>query len=272
MARFALRDAGTHLERALTATRHLPETREAIEQAIDVRVELRNAIHQLGEVERGMEHLREAESLAKRLGDEGRAGTISLFLSSGFWMMGHSDRAQESIDRGLAIAESTDNGLIRFQARGQLGRIHHDRGDYRQAAATLREVLSALEASGASSIAPAGPPLAVLNTTYLAWSLAELGEFEEATRRTEASLQLAEALDNPLGLSVAYMGVGMVYVRQGNAASAMPPLEQGLRVCHNFGRPCSTGSQHLSERRTRSRIGPRRPFPCYARCRIRPPR
>ena len=44
-ARFALRDAGTHLERALTATKHLPETREAIEQAIDVRVELRNAIH-----------------------------------------------------------------------------------------------------------------------------------------------------------------------------------------------------------------------------------
>ena len=107
MARFALRDAGTHLERALTATRHLPETREAIEQAIDVRLELRNAIHPLGEVERGMEYLREAESLAERLGDEGRAGMISLFLSVGFWMMGHSDRAQESIDRSLAIAEST---------------------------------------------------------------------------------------------------------------------------------------------------------------------
>jgi tetratricopeptide (TPR) repeat protein len=235
MARFALRDAGTHLERALTATRHLPETREIIEQAIDVRLELRHAIHQLGEVERGIGHLREAESLAERLGDEGRAGMIFLFLSTGFWMMGHSDRAQESIDRGLAIAESTDNGLLRLQARGQLGRIHHDRGDYRQAAATLREVLSALEASGGSSIAPGVTPLVAVGTTYLAWSLAELGEFGEATRRTEESLRLAEALDNPLGLIMACMGVGMVHVRQGNAAAAMPPLEQGLEVCHTFG-------------------------------------
>ncbi len=248
-ARFALRDAGTHLERALTATRHLPETREAIEQAIDVRLELRNAIHPLGEVERGMEHLREAESLAERLGDDGRAGMISLLLSVGFWMMGHSDRAQESMGRGLAIAESTDNGLLRLQARAQLGRIHHDRGDYRQAAATLREVLSALEASrlghdvgavsGVSSIArPRGTsrmPLVVQSTTYLAWSLAELGEFGEATRRAEASLRLTQALDNPFGLIMACMGVGMVYVRQGNAAAAMPPLEQGLQVCHTFG-------------------------------------
>ena len=34
---------------------------------------------------------------------------------------------------------------------------------------------------------------------------------------------------------MACMGVGMVYVRQGNAAAAMPPLEQGLQVCHTFG-------------------------------------
>ena len=31
------------------------------------------------------------------------------------------------------------------------------------------------------------------------------------------------------------MGVGMVYLRQGNAPAAMPPLEQGLQVCHTFG-------------------------------------
>jgi tetratricopeptide (TPR) repeat protein len=31
------------------------------------------------------------------------------------------------------------------------------------------------------------------------------------------------------------MGVGMVYIRQGNAPAAMPPLERGLQVCHTFG-------------------------------------
>ena len=31
------------------------------------------------------------------------------------------------------------------------------------------------------------------------------------------------------------MGVGMVYLRQGNAPAAMPPLEHGLQICHTFG-------------------------------------
>ena len=233
MARFALRDAGTHFERALTATRHLPETREAIEQAIDVRLELRSAIHPLGEVERGMAYLREAESLAERLGDDGRTGMISFRLSVDFWMMGDSDCARESIDRALALAESTGDDLLRRQVRGHLGRIQHDRGDYRQAAATLREVVSALEA--ATDVSVSVTPLMTAYTTYLAWSLAELGEFGEATRRTEESLPRARASQNPIALMMACMGVGMVYLRQGNAAAAMPPLEQGLEVCHAFG-------------------------------------
>jgi tetratricopeptide (TPR) repeat protein len=235
MARWALRDAGTHLERALTATRHLPETRHALEQAIDVRLELRNAIWPLGEAERGMEHLREAESFAKRLGDETRSGMISLFLGTSLWMLGHSDRAQESIDRALAIAESTDDGLLRLRARLALGCVQHDRGDYRQAATTLREVLAALEAAGASSISTGPAPQVAVGTTYLGWSLAELGEFAEATRRTEESQRLAEALENPFRLITACMGVGMVYLRHGNAPAAMPPLEHGLQICHTFG-------------------------------------
>ncbi len=152
MARWALRDAGTHLERALAATTHLPRAREAIEQAIDVRLDLRNAIYPLGEVERAMGLMREAESLAERLGDEARMGKISLTLSVSLWMMGHSDEAQDPADRALAIAESTDDGLLRHQARAQLARLHHDRGDYRQAAAAFRESLSALEAAGNSPL------------------------------------------------------------------------------------------------------------------------
>jgi tetratricopeptide (TPR) repeat protein len=182
-----------------------------------------------------MAYLREAELLAERLGDEPRAGMISLFVSSGLRMIGDSDRARESIDRALAIAESTGDGLLWHQARGQLGRIQHDRGEYRQATATLSDVLGALEAAEAPSVSVGGTPQVTTYTTYLAWSLAELGEFGEATRRTEESLRRAQASQNPLALIMACMGVGMVYLRQGNAAAAMPPLEQGLEVCHTFG-------------------------------------
>jgi tetratricopeptide (TPR) repeat protein len=235
MTRWALREAGTHLERALAMTTHLPQTREAIEQAIDVRLDLRNAIHTLGEVERAMALMREAQSLAERLGDETRMGKIALSLSISLWMMGYSDEAQNPGDRALAIAEATDDDPLRHLARAQLARLHHDRGDYRQAVATFRESLRALEAAGNPSVLSGATPLEMISTTYLAWSLAELGEFAEATRRTEESLRQAEALENPLGLLQACMGVGMVHLRQGNFAGALPALEQGLQVCYKFG-------------------------------------
>jgi hypothetical protein len=113
-----------HRKRVLTATKHLSQTRDAIEQAIDVRLDLRTAIHSLGEVERGMGLMREAEPLAERLGDETRMGRISLSLSVSLWMMGHADGAQGPIDRALAIAESTNDGLLRHQATGHLLAIH----------------------------------------------------------------------------------------------------------------------------------------------------
>jgi tetratricopeptide (TPR) repeat protein len=235
MARWPLRDAVTHLERALTAATHLPQTREVIEQAIDVRLDLRHTIHPLGEMERAMGLMREAESLADRLGDEARMGKIALSLSIGLWMMGYAVEAQGPGDRALAIAEATDDGMLRHQARGHLPRLHHDRGDYRQAVATLRESLSALEAAGSSPMAFGLSPLLVNGTAYLAWSLAELGEFAEATRRTEDSLRRAEASENPLALIMACMGVGMVRLRQGNVPAALPALERGLQVCYKFG-------------------------------------
>ena len=235
MARWALRDAGTHVERALAATTHLPETREGTEQAIDVRLELRNAIHTLGEVERAMGLMREAETLAERLGDETRMGKVSLSLSVGLWMLGHSGEAQEPGERALAIAESTDDDPLRHMARLQLARLHHDRGDYRQAVAAFRDSLSTLGTTGIRTHTLTPMPPMMQSMTYLAWSLAELGEFGEAIRRTEESLRAAEALENPLGLIMACMGVGMVHVRQGNAHAAMTALEQGLQVCYKFG-------------------------------------
>jgi tetratricopeptide (TPR) repeat protein len=159
-------------------------------------------------------------------------------LAATYEAMGRSDEAQDPGDRALAIAESADNALLRHQARDQLARLHHDRGNYRQAAAALRESLSALEvaeASSISSISSGVTPVAMQGTTYLAWSLAELGEFAEATHRTEESLRRAQAMENPFALIMACMGVGMVHLRQGNAPAAMPVLEQGLQVCYTFG-------------------------------------
>ena len=73
-ARSANREAVGYFEQALTALTHLPETRETLEQAVDVRLALRNALFPLGDLEIGLGHLRDAERLARQLGDQRRLG------------------------------------------------------------------------------------------------------------------------------------------------------------------------------------------------------
>jgi len=235
MSRWALSDAGSQLEHTLSAATHLPPTRETMEQAIDVRLDLRNAIFQLGEVERSLGLMREAQSLVDRLGDHTRMGRVYIALSVSLWMMGRSDEAQGPADRAHAIAEATDDSLLKHLVRSQLARLHHDRGHYREAVDAFRESLSSLDAAGNTPLGLGLTPLGVIGTAYLGWSLAELGEFTEAVCRTEESLRRAEALENPLAVIQACMGVGMVQVRRGNITAAVSPLERGLQICYTFG-------------------------------------
>lgn len=73
LARSANREAVSCFEQALAAQRHLPETRETLEQAIDLRFDLRAALYPLGEFERIEGRLREAEGLGIR-DSQGRGG------------------------------------------------------------------------------------------------------------------------------------------------------------------------------------------------------
>ena len=80
-ARSSNREALAYFEQALTALTHLPETRETREQAIDVRFDLRNALFPLAEFGRIEGYLREAEALARTLGDQRRLGWVSAYMS-----------------------------------------------------------------------------------------------------------------------------------------------------------------------------------------------
>jgi tetratricopeptide (TPR) repeat protein len=69
LARSANREAVIWFEQALGALGRLPENREVLEQAIDLRLELHGALVYLGEHERDLRYLAEARTIAERLGD-----------------------------------------------------------------------------------------------------------------------------------------------------------------------------------------------------------
>jgi DNA-binding NtrC family response regulator len=76
LTRSANREAVNCFEQALHALDHLPEGRETLKRAIDLRLDLTTALIPLGAFDRIVGHLREAEGLASRLDDRRRLGRL----------------------------------------------------------------------------------------------------------------------------------------------------------------------------------------------------
>jgi predicted ATPase len=156
-ARSANREALACWEQALAALAHLPEDREMIEQAIDFRCDIRNALQVLGELGRILEYLREAKALAEALGDRRRLGQVSTHLAAHLVVSGDPDRAIEASRSNLDIARTLEHSALQIQANYRLGMCHQAVGDYRLAVGFLKGTLDALEGNlaGARSDLPA---------------------------------------------------------------------------------------------------------------------
>ena len=72
---------------------------------------------------------------------------------------------------------------------------------------------------------------AVLSRAWLAACHAELGTFAEGRALGEEGLQIAEAVDHPGSLTFASWGIGLLSLRQGDLARALPLLERALDLC-----------------------------------------
>src|SRR5262249_30226898 len=143
-ARSANREAVVCFEQALAALTHLPQRRETIEQAIDLRCDFRNALVPLGELGRVLDYLREAEALAEALGDRRRLGAISSHLAAYCVTVGDPDHAIAASRRTLDLAAALEDAPLQILANYRLGMCHQSVGDYRRAAGLLRRTVEAL--------------------------------------------------------------------------------------------------------------------------------
>jgi len=207
-ARSANREAVAYFEQALVALQHLPESHGTLAQAIDLRIDLRQSLYPLGEFERILEYLREAETLAKALGDQHRLGWIAAYMLNYFFITGNQERAIEIGQRALAVAEAVTDIALQVEASYRLGQAYWSLGDYRQADACFRRNVVCLEGDLIRErFGMVGFP-SVLSRAWLVCGLAEQGEFAEAMERGGEAVHLAEAMDHPFSLSTAYWAVG----------------------------------------------------------------
>ncbi len=232
--RCAHQEAEVCFDRALDAIGRLPESRERNERIVDLRFDLRNTLQPLGEFGRILECLREAEALARTLGDRRRLGEASAYLTDYFRLMGDQDRAIEYGQQALAIADTVDDFTLRLRANTYLGQTYHAFGDYRRAAGFLARNVDMLDSERLLQFYGFVQLPSVHSRTCLVWCLAELGEFGDGIRIGRDAIRIAESVDHPFTLATAHAGIGVLYVRQGNLEKAIPILERGLDLCRTW--------------------------------------
>jgi tetratricopeptide (TPR) repeat protein len=231
LARSALREVVACFEQALAALTHLPESRATQEQAIDLRFDLRRALWPLGEFGQMLDYLREAETLAKALDDQPRLGRISAYMCRYFREMGDHDGAVESGQHALVVAETLGDVALQVMAQHYLGGAYHALGDHRRALGFLRRNVESLAGDLIRERFGLAALPAVLSRAWLVRCLAELGAFPEGIVHGEEALRIAEAVDHPNSLLHAYLGVGLLSLRQGDLSRAIPVLERCLEFC-----------------------------------------
>ncbi len=230
MGRAANREAVAHLEQALEALRRLPETRQTAELAIDIRLDLRNALLPLGDRARIGEHLQEAERLTRTLGDRQRLARIATFMV--IQNLGGGDYA-EAVRFGheaLEIGRTLGDRAIEVVATSFLGMAHVTQGAFTDAVAVLEGNLALADGQryerfGAPAIQSA------LSKAHLADALSQLGQFDDAIRHAEDAVRIAEEADHPFTLFWGLMGLGLVKLRRGHSPHATQVLERCLDLC-----------------------------------------
>ena len=231
-SRSAYAPAAAHLEQALAALGHLAGTRTTTEQAVDIRLELRELLVPLGEQRRNLGRLEEALPLAETLGDPRRLGLVYRSLATAHWLLGDAGRGLGYGEKALAAAEEINDPLLRMRSHFVVGAARHTLGDYRGGARACEASLGLMDEELARERFGMFP---VYARTWLTLCLAYLGEFPRALEVAHEAADLARANGRPEPLVASRAALGTACHLRGDFADAIEHLERGLALCREAG-------------------------------------
>ena len=229
-ARSALSDARIWLEQALAILKELPESRATLEQGIEIRLELRPVLRQLGEGRKMLEHLRDAEAAAERLKDDGRRGLICAFMTTVHSTLNELDEALATGSRALEIAKRLGDLRVRILTTSYLEQAYCYRGEYERAIELATGNIAAIPSEWSDEFFGMAVPAAVFDRAWLIMSLAELGRFSEAARHEAEVIQIAEATEHAFTIGWAHFASSISRLLKGDWAKARSLVEHWLAM------------------------------------------
>ena len=234
LARSVHHEAVTYFEQALAALPHLPESHEILEQAIDIHFDLARSLLPLGKVERRLQHIRNAEGLARAIGNQRRLGWVSVYMCDHLWHTGDSAQSCTFGRSAQAIAETLQDFPIQVAANFYLGATYFTLGDYHQIDDLFRKIMQSLPGDLSLARLPVTEFPAPVAHTYFGLALAERGRFDEGIAQAKEGIRLANAADHPFTLVLGCWGLGYVYGLRGELSLAIRLLERGQALSREW--------------------------------------
>ena len=229
-ARSALLDARTWFEQALGILKVLPEGEAALEQAFEIRLELRPVLRKLGEGRQMLEYLREAEALAGRLKDDRRLGQVCAFMTTVHSTLNELDEALATGTRALEIGQRLGDLRLRILATSYLEQACYYRGDYERVVEFATDNLAALPAEWVHEYFGMAVPASIFSRAWLTMSLAELGRFAEAAKYEAEAIRIAEPTQHAFTIAWAHFAASMLHLHKGDWARARAPIEYWITM------------------------------------------
>ena len=226
--RSAYSESLASFEEALRALAHLPESRDAKIQAIDLRLDSRAVLAPLGQYDRILGYMREAEIVARELGDRRRLGLVLADMGARLRNVGDHQGALEVSRQALDIADELGDRGLQIEAKYRLAQAHFAGGDLRRATSMFLET--------AQAFGPAPYPGA-LPSFFEAWPHAwlgllfsHLGRFSDALEHAERAMQIAERANHPHTVIESHGALGGVSLERGDLTTAQRVFERGLAL------------------------------------------
>jgi tetratricopeptide (TPR) repeat protein len=227
-ARSALVDARMWFEQALGILAALPENPPVLEQAVDVRLELRPVLNLLGESREMLDCLREAKALAERLNDDRRRGRVDAYMMNVHAVRGELDEALTTGTRTLEIARRLGDLELRIVTTSYLEQALYLRGEHERVVELATENLVALPTAWLFKTFERPAPASIFDRFYIVTSLAELGRFAEAAQCQVEATGLAESTRHPFSISLVHQAASMFHRLKGEWAEARSWIEQWI--------------------------------------------
>jgi tetratricopeptide (TPR) repeat protein len=229
-ARSGLEDARARFEQALAILKTLPESRAALEQAFEIRLELRPVLRQLGEGRQMLAYLREAEVIAEQLRDDHRQGRVCAFMTTVHSTLNQLDEALLTGTRALEIARRLGDLSLRIPSMSYLEQAHYYRGEYEHVIELATENLKALSPDLAHEYFGMAVPASVFGRAWLIMSLAELGRFAEAAEHQAEAIYLAEQTQHAFTIAWAHFAASMLHLLKGDWEKSRSLVDQWIAM------------------------------------------